>query len=192
MGGRRRRRLQFNTNPVVPRWPAWTGGKGAVGRHRNPRTRGMGAGKPGWQMLKGAAAGQKGRGVGPTWWEESGGGGSPDDKGCAQPVAAQNMGLIGQLTGGSGLLCWQFNQSQWIQIHPNSTRSKQDLPSLEKLGDTWIKGLYLHLVTNSIHGDEFGGQTRNSLTWIWRFKSKIKLKPFIWLELESPRHLMHD
>jgi hypothetical protein len=28
------------------------------------------------------------------------------------------------------------------------------------------KDLYLHLVTNLIHGDKFGVQTRNSLTWI--------------------------
>jgi hypothetical protein len=35
-----------------------------------------------------------------------------------------------------------------------------------KLGDIWTRDLYLHLVTNSIHGEEFGVQTRNSLMWI--------------------------
>jgi hypothetical protein len=32
------------------------------------------------------------------------------------------------------------------------------------LGDTWTRDLYLHLVTNSIHGEEFRVQTRNFLT----------------------------
>jgi hypothetical protein len=32
--------------------------------------------------------------------------------------------------------------------------------------ETWTRELYLNLVTNSIHGEEFQVQTRNFLTWM--------------------------
>jgi hypothetical protein len=34
------------------------------------------------------------------------------------------------------------------------------------LNEFWTRYLYLHLVTNSTHGEEFELQSRNFLTWI--------------------------
>jgi hypothetical protein len=34
------------------------------------------------------------------------------------------------------------------------------------LDETWTRDLYLHLVTNSTHDEEFEVQSRNLLTWI--------------------------
>jgi hypothetical protein len=85
--------------------------QGGSGTSQKPSDKRNGCRKTGVADVKGCCCGAKREGGWPhvvrgKW------GGSPDDKGCARPVAAQNMGLIGQLTGGSGLLCWQFNQSQ--------------------------------------------------------------------------------
>jgi hypothetical protein len=38
--------------------------------------------------------------------------------------------------------------------------------------ETWRRYLYLHLVSNSTHGEEFEVQSRNFLTWIEGLKLK--------------------
>jgi hypothetical protein len=44
---------------------------------------------------------------------------------------------------------------------------------------TWTRDMYLHLDTNSTLDEEFEVQTRNFLTWIEGFKSKLNQIPSI-------------
>jgi hypothetical protein len=45
------------------------------------------------------------------------------------------------------------------------------------LNETWTKGCGLHLVANSIHGEEFEVHGRNLLTWIRRLKFNLNQNP---------------
>jgi hypothetical protein len=57
--------------------------------------------------------------------------------------------------------------------------------SLKVLMRSWTRYLYLYLVSNSTHGEEFEVQSRNFLTWIEGLKLKsIQISfglPRIWL-----------